>query len=301
VGHTVYVSADGRTESFRSFQPTVADVLQESKIPVGPGDRITPALGAKVWTGIQISVTRALPLTVTVGGHRQEVRLPAATVGEALSMMDVEVRIQDRVYPDLSTALAPGMRITVVRRETRTWVERSPIPFPVRTVLDNDALKGQQVIREPGQPGLRERTIKAEYADGRAVTVQTLAEEVLREPLPKVVALGTKPLIASEGPYAGKEIMYLEATAYYPGPNNYGGGVGPTTAIGMSARYGVVAVDPSVIRLGSHLHIDGYGYAVAGDTGGAIRGNRIDLCFNTYDEAIGFGRRTVKVYILDTP
>jgi 3D (Asp-Asp-Asp) domain-containing protein len=61
----------------------------------------------------------------------------------------------------------------------------------------------------------------------------------------------------------------------------------------------VVAVDPSVIPLGSRLFIEGYGYAIAGDTGGAIQGMRIDLCFNSYDEAIRFGRRTVKVYIVD--
>ncbi len=301
LGHTVYVSVDGRTQSYTSFHRTVADVLKESKIPVEPGDRVTPALAAKVWTGIQISVVRALPLTVTVGGSRREVRLPATTVAEALSLMNVEVRPQDRVYPALSAALAPNMRITVVRRETRTWVEHSQIPFPVWTILDKDVLKGQQVVRSPGQPGLRDLTIRAEYADGRAVAMQTLDEDVVQEPIPKIIAIGTKPLIATQGPYAGKEIMYLEATAYYPGPNNYGGGVGPTTAIGMIARRGVVAVDPSVIRLGSRLHVDGYGEAVAGDTGGAIRGNRIDLCFDTYDEAIQFGRRTIKVYILKTP
>jgi 3D (Asp-Asp-Asp) domain-containing protein len=63
----------------------------------------------------------------------------------------------------------------------------------------------------------------------------------------------------------------------------------------------VVAVDPSVIKLGSRVHVEGYGDAIAGDTGGAIRGSRIDLCFDTYDEAIQFGRRTIKVYILKTP
>ena len=91
----------------------------------------------------------------------------------------------------------------------------------------------------------------------------------------------------------------FEATAYYPGPRNFGGGVGPRTATGMIAGRGVVAVDPSVIPLGTHLYIEGYGYAVAGDTGGNIRGRRIDLCYNTYDEAISFGRQPVKVFILD--
>ena len=73
----------------------------------------------------------------------------------------------------------------------------------------------------------------------------------------------------------------------------------------MKAQYGVVAVDPSVIPLGTKLYIEAvdgswtYGYAVAGDTGGAIKGNRIDLFFNSNAEAMSFGRRQAKVYVLN--
>ena len=70
------------------------------------------------------------------------------------------------------------------------------------------------------------------------------------------------------------------------------------TAIGLQAGYGVVAVDPDVIGLGARLYIEDYGYAVAGDTGGAIKGNRIDLGFLTLEECYAWGRRDVKVYVL---
>src|SRR2546430_186923 len=59
-------------------------------------------------------------------------------------------------------------------------------------------------------------------------------------------------------------------------------------------RHGVpIALDPYVIPLGTRVHVEGYGDAVAGDVGGAIRGRRIDLCVATYEEAMQFGRRTV--------
>ncbi|MDD6164390.1 MAG: 3D domain-containing protein, partial [Anaerovibrio slackiae] len=61
----------------------------------------------------------------------------------------------------------------------------------------------------------------------------------------------------------------------------------------------IVAVDPDVIPLGTKVYIPGYGTAVAADTGGAIRGNKIDLCMESYGEAINFGRRSVEVYILN--
>jgi 3D (Asp-Asp-Asp) domain-containing protein len=89
--------------------------------------------------------------------------------------------------------------------------------------------------------------------------------------------------------------MRMLATAYTA---YCGGRCSGRTALGWPARYGIVAVDPRVIPLRSHLYIPGYGYAVAGDTGGAIRGSRIDLGFNTYRDARQFGRRDVVVYIL---
>jgi 3D (Asp-Asp-Asp) domain-containing protein len=86
------------------------------------------------------------------------------------------------------------------------------------------------------------------------------------------------------------------ATAYTAGCR--GCSASGRTALGYHAGYGIVSVDPSVIRLGSRLYIPGYGEAIAGDTGGNIKGNRIDLGFNSYRDAIQFGRREITVYLL---
>ena len=67
------------------------------------------------------------------------------------------------------------------------------------------------------------------------------------------------------------------------------------TATGIPVGWGVVAVDPSVIPLGTHLSIPGYGEAVAADTGGAVRGAMIDLWFPTLAQARAWGRRTVTI------
>ncbi|MDZ4180700.1 MAG: 3D domain-containing protein, partial [Coriobacteriia bacterium] len=86
----------------------------------------------------------------------------------------------------------------------------------------------------------------------------------------------------------------VTTTAYAPGVD----GVGTRTATGARAGYGIIAVDPSVIPLGTRLYIPGYGYGVAADTGGAIKGAKIDLCFDTRAEAIAWGRRTVTITVL---
>lgn len=94
-------------------------------------------------------------------------------------------------------------------------------------------------------------------------------------------------------PTSYKKTLNMEASAY----SSYESG--SYTARGNALRRGYVSVDPNVIPLGTEVYVEGYGYAVADDTGGDIEGYRIDLAMDSYDEAIQFGRRTVKVYILN--
>ena len=300
IPHSVHISADGTTRNQRLFGRRVGDVLAASKISLHAGDRLSPASDTPVWSGMQIQVVRAVPFELRVGGQRRQVRPAAATVGEALTALGVRLGPADRVYPAPGTPLVPAMRVTVERREWHAWVESRPLPFASQMVNDAALFKGNETVRSAGHPGLKQRTVKVLYADGRPAVMVPGSWVVAEAPAPRVVAVGTRAMIASRGAFAGREYMIFEATAYYPGPRNFGGGVGPRTAIGMIARRGVVAVDPSVIPLGTHLYIEGYGYAVAGDTGGNIQGRRIDLCYNTYDEAIQFGRQPVKVFILDS-
>jgi 3D (Asp-Asp-Asp) domain-containing protein len=94
---------------------------------------------------------------------------------------------------------------------------------------------------------------------------------------------------------AADSMLRMVATAYTASCYGCSG----ITALGYHAGHGIVAVDPRVIPLGTHLFIPGYGSAIAGDTGGAIKGSRIDLGFNSFSDAIQFGRREITVYVLN--
>lgn len=96
------------------------------------------------------------------------------------------------------------------------------------------------------------------------------------------------------GNHTGR-ILVMSATAYSP----LEPGLTDATASGLKAQRGVVAVDPRVIPLGTRVHVEGYGYAIAADTGSAIKGMKIDLCFDTLAEVNAYGRRNVRVEILD--
>lgn len=132
-----------------------------------------------------------------------------------------------------------------------------------------------------------------EVREGLDAAVETgMTIHIKDVPVASIQAANTVTTNHGEMNYSG--CISMEASAYLPSDGN-GAGI---TATGDIARRGIVAVDPDVIPLGTRLYIPGYGTAVAADTGGAIRGNKIDLCMESYGEAIDFGRRSVDVYIL---
>jgi 3D (Asp-Asp-Asp) domain-containing protein len=159
---------------------------------------------------------------------------------------------------------------------------------------------GQRKVLKPGKPALEDVTERVVTWDEVVVQRQILHTQILRHGVPGVVLEGapqTWNQLAAMTKYRKLIGVYdMEATAYtaWTATSNPTG----RTATGINAGYGIVAVDPRIIRLGSRVFIPGYGLAVAADTGGAIVGNRIDLCMESVRDAIVFGRRLVKVYVV---
>jgi 3D (Asp-Asp-Asp) domain-containing protein len=147
-----------------------------------------------------------------------------------------------------------------------------------------------------GVPGEVRRIYRVYFANGRPVKRRFVRTE-RTEAVDALILMGRAGFATSRGAYTRRSVRIMEATAYDP---SAGRGRAATfrTATGLRAQFGVVAVDPRVIPLGTRLFIEGYGYAIAADTGGAIRGNRIDLCKPTRAAALRFGRRMVRVHIL---
>jgi 3D (Asp-Asp-Asp) domain-containing protein len=109
--------------------------------------------------------------------------------------------------------------------------------------------------------------------------------------------MGPEGYASSRHKFERGRVLIMSASAYDPSPQTIPGTTG-RTATGLRAGYGVVAVDPRVIPLRSLVYVEGYGFAIAADTGGAIKGNRIDLCYDSRSTALRFGRKRVRVHIL---
>ncbi|MGC1381944.1 MAG: 3D domain-containing protein [Candidatus Baltobacteraceae bacterium] len=186
-----------------------------------------------------------------------------------------------------------------------TWerTEQRTIAPPTIHRLSATLAPGQAHVVAAGSSGLREVRVACAQRDGGPVHKQVLSSTVVRKPSPRIVAEGIgsgSSLAAFEArgvahmAYLARDAMQMVATAYTANCAGCGG----MTAIGRRAGHGIVAVDPRVIPLGTRLYIPGYGMAVAGDTGGAIVGNRIDLGFDSWRDAMLFGRRDITVYRL---
>ena len=295
----VRLVVDGEERIIKTFARTVKDLIQENNIVLAKEDQIEPQLDSWLPRTATITIERAFPVTVKVDGKVQAIQTTKCTVGEALKKAGIFIGDDDLVTPAVGQIVKPNEEIMVVRRESKQITETESIPFAVHRRRDPTLEQGKTKVLEAGKAGVKEKTYLAVYHDGKLQEKKLIAEKVIKEPIDKIVLVGTKApggtVRTSRGLIRYRRKYTMTATAYTPRPK---GGTG-ITASGLPARPGLVAVDPKVIPLKTRLYIPGYGFCLAADTGGAIKGMRIDLCFQTRQEALRFGRRKIEVYVLE--
>lgn len=175
--------------------------------------------------------------------------------------------------------------------------------FKVSKVADSSMEKGKTKVVTQGRKGFLKKTVVETRIGTRLISRKKVAEQVISRPVAQVERYGTKEplhkLVTKSGTYYYRKSFIVTATAYEPSEVSCGDSADGITSIGLKAGPGIIAVDPRVIPMRSKVYVEGYGYAIAGDVGGAIKGNRIDVCFNTVPEAMNFGRKKVRIYILE--
>jgi uncharacterized protein YabE (DUF348 family) len=294
---------DGHTEHLVTRTGTVGRLLAEADVDVSSHDDVKPALNAPIYSGAKIFVKHAVAVVLDVNGKRRRIWTTAATVGTAVENdLGIDLNADINLQPEAGTRIADGQVIEL--QLLNRWVEKvqTEVPFTTERRDDKRLAKGRTTVAQKGRPGVKETVIEHVRAGNREVKKIVRGERIVSEPVAQVITVGTMiaraPVAAAPGPgisvsRGGSRSMTMVATAYAA----YTGGAGARTATGTGVYKGIVAVDPRVIPLGTRLYIDGYGPAIAADTGGAIQGNRIDLGFSSTGEAIQFGRRSVTVHI----
>ena len=302
---TITLVRNGQAEPVRTRAMTVKELLSEQNIERAPSDALDVDPSSPLSDGETIAYRAAVPVTLVVDGKTQTVQTSAETVGEVLAQQDVAFDYHDSVMPAVPTAVSADDTIRV--DHVTSWVERvtKPVAPPTEHLISFKLAVGHVKVMKNGAPGEREISYRVTRGANRAQKPRhvQIASRIVRAPQPRIIAAGigdysSLAAFAQRGLDGtiklAKAAISMVATAYTA--NCYG--CSGVTASGQHAGHGIVAVDPRVIPLGSHLYIPGYGQAIAGDTGGAIHGNRVDLGFNSNSDAMQFGRRSVTVYVL---
>ena len=238
-------------------------------------------------TMLAYSVTTSVARPVTFDTARMDTQTMAA----GASGVAKSAALDDYQQP---ITVRPVRILTEVRTRREIVRPAADIRFSMRLAAN------QRKVLRPERDGIRVATERLTTWDDVVVSRQLLTRAVVATARPAIIVQGAPRSIA-QIPASIKfrrlaAIFTMVATAYTAGSASpWGTGY---TATGMLARYGVVAVDPHIIPLGTHLFIPGYGYAIAGDTGGAIIGHRVDLCMDSLADALNFGRHMITVYIL---
>jgi uncharacterized protein YabE (DUF348 family) len=300
---TFTVAADGGQKKFITFKHTVAEALETKKITIGPKDKIEPALDSIISKGDTVTIKRAVSVEVTVDDKRLDILSAEEDVASMFDAEGISLGTEDRVEPGKDTKLSSDMEIVITRVETKTLAETVPVDFKEVIKKDSRMANTKHKVTQEGKAGEKQITYRAVYEDNKEVSREATGETITKEPVDRIVVQGTYPLmpVAKDGSImAYSRVFEARATAYWAVR-----GVGRTyTASGRKAvrnpeGYSTIAVDRDVIPYGTKLFIEGYGFAIAADTGTSIIGNKIDVLFDTYKEACNWGAKYVNVYVLN--
>lgn len=319
---SVSVVVNGQETVVSTKQWVLQRLLDEQAIKIGPHDKVSLPMNAGIKDGDRIVIDQAYPLIVKADGKVRTLYTTERTVQAAIGQADISIRNQDKVFPSLGAAIEPNMTVTVIRIDKKYSESEHKIPFTVVKKDDPKLDKGKQKMVQAGKEGLIRKRFESVYADGVLISQTLVTKSTQTASVDKVVAVGTKKIepkvavLSAKSPgvttltksgknlKAKKVLSNVTLTAYTAGVASTGKskkhpqyGI---TASGARVQEGrTIAVDPKVIPIGWWVYIEGIGFRRAEDTGSAIKGNKIDVYFESESYAEKFGRkRGFTVYVI---
>jgi len=289
---TVVLDADGSTTTVKTFSRTVGGFVKSQNIVLLEKDEVSPSLETPLRNGMVITISRAADLVIAVDGCDIPARTMCRKVEDVLLEYGISLGPEDEVEPAKDAPVSPGLTIKVARVKVEDQVSDVPIDYETIRQYTTTLPGGASRVAQEGKEGTERQTWRVTYKDGNEVDRQLVSRELIEPATDKIVVIGST-MVVSRG---GDNIRYSRVLDMLASGYTY---TGYNTASGVAPGYGVAAVDTSRIPMGTRLYVDGYGYATALDRGSAIKGNRIDLFFESNSEAISWGLRWVKVYVLD--
>lgn len=280
--------------------------------------------------GLEFEIKEAFKVTVNDGGKEKTVWTTGGTVKDLLAEEEIsyDKSSDDKIKPELDKELTKDTEIEIIRVEKSTDEVTVKVPFDIEKEEDSSLAKGEEKVLTPGEEGTVVKKYEVTLENGEEVNRELVSEDITEECENQIVAVGTKaPELEAEASAStntdhnnsdsnsnagsktdvetdannessGKTIT-VTASAYTASCSGCSGKTATGIDLSANPNQKVIAVDPNVIPLGSKVHVEGYGEAIAADTGGGITGNRIDVHVPTKEAAYNWGKRSVQVKVLD--
>ena len=292
----------GEPETLWSTATTVGEVLAQAGMVIYEGDLVRPALGTPLGTGLDVAIERSRPVVVSTKDHSLRIRTRGVTVADLLAEQGLVLAGLDRVEPPLDTPLTDDLAVHVTRVEHAYEIEEEITPFTAVWEPDPELEIDNQRLDQEGVNGITRHRYRVLLEDSQPIS-RTLEDTWLaQEPVTKVLKYGANIVLRTvdtpQGPLTYWRKIRMYATSYSADeagtPRDapwYG-----RTRTGRKIEYGVAAVDPTIVRLGSQVYVPGYGIADAADTGSAVKGRWIDVAYDEF-KLVPWSR-CVDVYLL---
>jgi uncharacterized protein YabE (DUF348 family) len=299
----ISVNDNGLVSTIFTTAPTLGAALSGSGVLVYLGDYISPDLGSPVASGESVFIRRSRAASITVDGRVIKTRTRAINVAELLAQEGIQLEGKDFTAPTPTNQVIDGISVAVTRVREVYVTETQTIAFATHWLPNPDMELDTRATPQEGAKGIKYRLFKSTYENGKLISQGLEREWIAKPPQDKIINYGTKVVIHDLTLPDGNVVQYwrmlrMLATSYTAATSGkaranpeYG-----VTFLGLTAGLGIVAIDPRVINLRSNVYVPGYGMALAGDTGGGIKGRRIDLGFP--DARLQDWYRWVNIYIL---
>lgn len=268
-------------ERLRVPARTVADVVRAAGLAPVAGLAITPDPDTPVRAGMVVTVRRPVEVTIAVDGGEHRVSGHAATVGGFLSMASIELDPEDEVSPPLGSAPYDGLRVEIRRVELREVVEEVTVPFQEERRETDELTRGDTRVVQQGSEGMRRDTYRVRVEDGVEVSREKVAEEMAREPEPRIVEVGTRepePCCASDGSSQTGSASWYDSEG------------GPYTAAHRTLPLGTVV---SVTNLDNGASVQ----VRITDRGPFVEGRIIDLDRTAFSEIASLSAGVIRVRV----
>ena len=216
---TIHLTVDGETKDVVMVGGTISDLLEKEGIALGEKQHVNHELDERLTDGMEVKIFYSFGIEVLCDGKTITQETEAATVGDALAELEITVGKDDRVTPAVTEPVTDGMKIAVNRVTFETIVEKETLEYETTYENDSSITKGQEQVNRNGENGEKEVCYKVTYVDGTEESREVVEEKVTKEPVNKVVAVGTKeepaPEPEPEAAPAAPERSVVSKKAFY--------------------------------------------------------------------------------------